>query len=397
MVLENVDKNWTNRNVQSFQSITSLHVQSFWTAYEQSPVVISDVATNLLTRPYVRLQNESGQLIPPVLLAYNQRITYRLIRPWPPELGSEAEELLFVLPFTIDPSPYTVTLTNATNNTFPIRLAGVRVGQAPTPQPTSPPTIQEENDQTIVIVTVVITVVSLLVAGGYIIYITRQEDEGESLMIGPSASESYDEDEFFRASGLPIPVDTVGGLRPATTPLTDSTAVLYPGYAARFGTATTAMTQSSYNRPSTAGGGERGDREGTSSLAGSSVSQHSRAASEGYLQQQQSRPTYIQVEPTHRRGDDVAGSAISMPLSVISDIPTDGLTPIASVPQEPFQQHQQQQGTQAAVPAPLQMPLLEEGERKEEIAGPSPLEIPGFQMEVEELDDFDDEDDDDEE
>lgn len=252
--------------------------------------------------------------------------------------------------------------------------------------------------------------ISLFVAGGYIIYLTRQEDDAfDADSVGMAPSESYNEDEFYRASGLPMPPPEYQGsgdysyggpngrgLRPISESLTvleGRQSDYYSGGTGLTG-ATAPLTQTS---------------TGTTSLQQLQQQQ----------QQQLQQPMILEgsevssASHSHQRGgsgnrsdDPFRLSELTMPFSVLNDPPEPG-SGVLSSNAMPSQQ-------QIPIPASYQPhPLLREDDHHRHLAhssipetigedskqqimehqqqagvAMSPLHIPGFQMQIEELDDY---------
>lgn len=273
-------------------------------------------------------RTQERSVAPSFRVVYNQTIPFLATNTseTPSELANLMAQL-FLLPFETDQRPYVEELANATNNGGPIFLRDIFVGVAPTPAPTPSPDTEARNDRNIIIITVVITSLSVCVAGGYIVYLTRKEEQDP--LLGPMPSESYDEEDYYRASGLQAPISSVD---------------------------TEGIHNGRQRAPTTMTG------MGTIGTLNTDVSS---------------------VSDTRReREDQIAASyptISTLPISVISgETPAD--PQFASDPQYGFPSSVQF-GPEGGEGLPPVEPQAHEDE------GPSPLAMTGFQMEIEDLDD----------
>ena len=368
MILEGVNRTWNNRDFENWARLTSSHVTDFWNTYQWSPLEVGRTLTILVSSSRLprssgrRLQQptQAGTSAPlPLQIIYNQ--TVRFVEKLP--VGSSnssalsvenAKAQLFLTPFQVDALSYVTALANLTNNSGPIFIKDVFVGEPPTRAPTPSPDSEGRNDRNIIIITVVITSLSLCVAGGYIVYLTRKEDQDPLLQ--PMPSEDYDENEFYRASGLsppPATINTVGDtvlLQEATTP------------------------EPTHRRGRSEGHGL--GRMGTLHTMDTEVSSYSAVG---------------------RERDDIASSypaVHTLPLSVISGeegLAGDRFNTLSS---DASPRQQQFTGYPQQVQFGDQDDVEDQNETEEEDGGsdridegPSPLLMTGFQMEIEDLDD----------
>lgn len=370
MVFGGIDVNWTKADGQAWANLTSWHVRLFWDNFPQAPALVRNVTT--LRTGLSRLdspQREVDLSVPnvdvaftrPLVVSYNQTIRLDWLRA-SNEIANWEQEL-FLLPFQLDQKPYTDALAVATNNTQPIVLLSIRVGMPPTPAPTPKPSGKLQSDRNIIIVTVVITTMSVGFAGGYLYYLTRKDDVDPAL-IGEVPSESYDEDDFYRESRLAVPVTSIQA--PPT---------MYPG-----------------------GGGTMNSLLSHRSADG--VSSHMRSVSNSAASAQAVPPgstldtTEISSMSTMRRSDPQHAfpSVSTLPITVISDN-EDNVNLRYDQRSLPRQVQYRRDGSDGdEVGRPREM----NGEEADE-QGPSPLAMMGFQMEIQDLDDYDDDDDDDDE
>ncbi|GKZ00160.1 hypothetical protein MPSEU_000969200 [Mayamaea pseudoterrestris] len=120
---------------------------------------------------------------------------------------SQLVQQLFMVPFEWGSAPFVQSLTDAVNNTIPVRLRSIQVSNA---VPTMAPIMMvDENakvndDDRTIIITVVITLLSLLFAGGYIIFLTQKEgqlqqqermNDRSSMAFGMSGRFMYEEED----------------------------------------------------------------------------------------------------------------------------------------------------------------------------------------------------------
>ena len=210
MVLDGVDRNWSNRDITNFQSLASSHLTQFWNDFPNSPLVIGTTTTRVIPGQINRVSDDPNDPplfdVPPLQLGYNQTILYDWRSPF---AVTPLDSRLFVMPFEAQPRPFVEALRNITNNTLPIRIRSIQISIPPTLPPTPGPLVIGQNDRNIIIITVVITMLSLSMAGGYIIYLSRKEEAGDDFSLG---SESYTEEEVYRYP------TAAGGVRPVPSP-----------------------------------------------------------------------------------------------------------------------------------------------------------------------------------
>jgi hypothetical protein len=234
-------------DASTFQTVTNDFVTNFWNTVQNSPVFVARTLTNVIPGQVIRLpqdgeggggnsgngggggpssssssisNNSSGTLftppnspldldlsdqggtggpsaseLGPLQLGYNQTISFNIL---PPFVINPVSNELFLLPFLSNPRAYTLLLASATNNTGLIRIASIRIAPLPTNPPTPTPSFVAQDDRNIIIITVVITVTSLAMAGGYILYQGRiEQQEG---LVSLEESISYTEEDLYRQS-----------------------------------------------------------------------------------------------------------------------------------------------------------------------------------------------------
>lgn len=209
MILDGVGHNWINKDVISFQNATSNRVRDFWNTAKTAPwgltkplgqvtwLTITAAPTVTTTNSTITTTTTAStddpdsvtnnvSVVAPLQLGYSQTISLEILTSW---VIDSLSDQLFLLPFEYDQEGYEEELRNATNNTLPVCARSVRISTPPTLPPSADAFIAQD-DKNIIIITVVITALSLTMAGGYIIYLSRKEEQEELSM----ESESYTEE-----------------------------------------------------------------------------------------------------------------------------------------------------------------------------------------------------------
>jgi len=223
IVLQGVQAHLSSRSLwAAWAGNTGDQVASFWNTYAFSPYFVDKTVT---TRVYntgrleTTVPSSSSSLsalnvsnvtiIRPLFIQYTQQLFYGLVnqdqqQPIDP-LFLPTDEKIFTMPFTMNQKTYTDNLVQLLNNTVPIIVSSITIGNAtslPPPSSSVPPpsgsTITGQ-DRNIIIITTVITVCSLLVAGGYILYLTRKEDDDDD-----DDDDNHNNAERIAVDGLPF-------------------------------------------------------------------------------------------------------------------------------------------------------------------------------------------------